>query len=53
MTQFSPSMKLVHQWGTSLSLEGEVGYSQSKNTGTTESKNRREYLYLGIRWDYR
>ena len=53
MTQFSPSMKLVHQWGTSLSLEGELGYSESKNTGTTESKNRREYLYLGIRWDYR
>jgi hypothetical protein len=53
MTQFSPSMKLVHQWGSSLSLEGEIGYSQSKNTGTTESKNTREYLYLGIRWDYR
>jgi hypothetical protein len=53
MTQFSPSMKLIHQWGSSLSLEGEVGYSDSKTTGTSESKNRREYLYLGIRWDYR
>lgn len=52
-TQFSPSMKLAYQWRSSLSFEGEVGYSQSKNTGTTESKNRREYLYLGIRWDYR
>jgi hypothetical protein len=53
MTQFSPSMKLVYQWRSSLSLEGEIGYSESKNTGTTESKNVREYLYLGIRWDYR
>lgn len=53
MTQFSPSMKLVYQWRSSLSLESEVGYSESKNTGTTESKNRREYLYLGLRWDYR
>lgn len=53
MTQFSPSIKLVHQWGSSLALEGEIGYSESKTTGTTESKNRREYLYLGIRWDYR
>ena len=52
-TQFSPSMKLVHQWGSSLSLEGEIGYSESKNTGVTTSKNRREYLYLGLRWDYR
>jgi hypothetical protein len=52
-TQFSPSMRLVHQWGSSLSLEGEIGYSDSKNTGTTASQNRREYLYLGIRWDYR
>ncbi len=53
MTQFSPSMKLVHQWGNSLSLEGEIGYSESKNTGATDSRNRREYLYLGVRWDYR
>ncbi|MGE5471740.1 MAG: tetratricopeptide repeat protein [Bacteroidota bacterium] len=51
--QFSPSMKLVHQWGSSLFLEGEVGYNESKNTGTMVSQNRREYLYLGIRWDYR
>lgn len=53
MNQFSPSMKLIHQWNTSLSLEGELGYSQSDTTGTAPSKNRREYLYLGIRWDYR
>ncbi|MFZ2266193.1 MAG: hypothetical protein WAV95_01310 [Azonexus sp.] len=53
LSQFSPSMKLIHQWGSSLSLEGEVGYSESETTGTTQSKNRREYLYVGIRWDYR
>ena len=53
LTQFSPSMKLIHQWGRSLSLEGELGYSESETTGTTQSKNRREYLYVGIRWDYR
>lgn len=52
-TQFSPSMKLVHQWGSSLSIEGEIGYSESKNSGVTTSKNRREYLYFGLRWDYR
>jgi len=53
MNQFSPSMKLIHQWSNSLSFEGELGYSQSDTTGTTTSKNQREYLYLGIRWDYR
>ncbi|WP_162888612.1 tol-pal system YbgF family protein [Dechloromonas sp. HYN0024] len=52
-TQFSPSVKLVHQWRPDLSIEGELGYSDSKNTGTTTSSNKREYLYLGIRWDYR
>jgi len=53
MNQFSPSMKLIHQWGSSLSFEGELGYSESETTGSAASKNRREYLYLGIRWDYR
>ncbi|MBS1159248.1 MAG: bamD [Proteobacteria bacterium] len=52
-TQFSPSVRLVYQWRSTLSLEGELGYSDSKNSGTTTSKNTRQYLYLGIRWDYR
>lgn len=51
--QFSPSLKLIHQWQHNLSFEGELGYSDSETTGTTPSKNRREYLYLGVRWDYR
>lgn len=51
-TQFSPSLKLVRQWN-SLYLEGEVGYNDSKNSGTTQSETKREYLYMGIRWDYR
>jgi hypothetical protein len=52
-TQFSPSVKLVHQWRNDLSIETEIGYNESRNSGTTTSTNKREYLYLGIRWDYR
>lgn len=52
-TNLSPSMKLAHQWRSSLYLEGEIGVSDQKNTGTNPSQNKREYLYLGMRWDYR
>jgi len=52
-SQFSPSLKLSHQWLTSLFVEGEVGINDSKTSGTTASQNRREYLYIGLRWDYR
>ena len=52
-TNLSPSLKLAHQWRSSLFLEGEIGVSDQKSTGTNSSQNKREYLYLGMRWDYR
>lgn len=52
-TDFSPSLKLGRQIGTGLFIEAEVGYNDSKRTGTTQSQTRREYLYVGARWDYR
>lgn len=52
-TNLSPSLKLAHQWRASLFLEGEIGYSDQKSSGTNQGQNRREYLYLGMRWDYR
>lgn len=50
--QFSPSLKLSHQWRNSLFVESEIGYNDSRNSGTFNSKVRREYLYVGLRWDY-
>ncbi len=52
-TDFSPSVKLAHQWRNSLFLETEVGMNDNRSTGATSSQFRREYLYVGIRWDYR
>lgn len=52
-TNLSPSLKLAHQWRASLFLEGEIGYSDQKSSGTNQGQNKREYLYLGMRWDYR
>jgi hypothetical protein len=52
-TDFSPSVKLAHQWRNSLFLETEVGMNNNRSTGATSSQFRREYLYVGIRWDYR
>lgn len=52
-TNLSPSLKLAHQWRASVFLEGEVGFSDQKSTGSNQGQNRREYLYLGLRWDYR
>lgn len=52
-SNLSPSLKLAHQWRSSLFLEGEIGFSDQKNTGTNQGQNKREYLYLGMRWDYR
>lgn len=52
-TDFSPSVKLAHQFRNSLFLETELGMNNNRSTGPTASQFRREYLYLGIRWDYR
>lgn len=52
-TDFSPSVKLAHQWKNSFFLETELGMNDNRSTGTSSSTFRREYLYVGIRWDYR
>ena len=52
-TSFSPSLKLGYQWRTTIFLECEVGETEQKNTGTNPGKNNREYVYVGLRWDYR
>lgn len=52
-TSFSPALKLGYQWRSSVFLEGEIGYSDQKTTGPNPGQNKREYLYLGLRWDYR
>lgn len=52
-TNFSPSLKLGYQWRSTVFIETEVGTSDQKTTGSSPSTNKREYLYLGMRWDYR
>ena len=52
-TNFTPSVKVGYQWRSSLSLESEVGFSDQKTTGINAGTNKREYLYLGLRWDFR
>lgn len=52
-TSLSPAMKLGYQWRSSLFLEGEIGYNDQKTTGPNAGQNKREYIYLGLRWDYR
>jgi hypothetical protein len=52
--RFSPSLKLSYQWRNSVYLEGEVGYEVSNATGTLQiSHSKREYMYVGVRWDFR
>ncbi|MBS1143452.1 MAG: bamD [Proteobacteria bacterium] len=52
-TNFSPSLKLGYQWRSAVFLETEIGTSDQRTTGTNPGTNKREYLYLGMRWDYR
>lgn len=50
--RFSPSLKLAYQWRTSLFLEGEVGHEVSNSTGPTrDDHSKRDYMYMGVRWD--
>lgn len=51
--QMSPSLKLAHQWRNSVFIETEIGYNDSKTTGSNASRVKREYLYVGLRYDYR
>lgn len=50
----SPSFKLSYQWGTSLFFEGEVGEEISNSSSVGFSDHiKRDYFYIGLRWDFR
>jgi hypothetical protein len=50
----SPSIKLAYQWRNQMYLESEVGRDVGKTTsGDTTTTSRRDYLYMGMRWDFR
>jgi hypothetical protein len=50
--RMSPSLKLAYQWRNSLYLEGEVGREVSNSSGPTRNdSSRRDYMYMGVRWD--
>lgn len=52
--RISPSMKLSWQWRASLYLEGEMGREVSNSSGPTRNDHsRRDYVYMGVRWDFR
>jgi hypothetical protein len=54
LKRFSPSLKLSYQWRNSLFVEGEVGMENSTTKGPLrDDKTNRQYMYLGLRWDYR
>lgn len=54
-TRSSPSVKLAYQWRSAMFLEAEIGRDMSKAIATdgTSSTVRRDYLYTGVRWDFR
>lgn len=52
--RISPSLKLSWQWRTSLFLEGEMGREVSNSSGPTSNDHtKRDYVYTGVRWDFR
>lgn len=54
LDRVSPSLKLSYQWQNSIYLEGEVGLETSNSTGPDRiEKSRREYMFVGLRWDFR
>ena len=54
MKRSNPSLKLSYQWRQSLFFEGEVGWEDSTTSGPTrDEKSKRDYMYFGMRWDYR
>lgn len=53
-TRLSPSLKIGYQWRNSLHWEGEIGREASKSSGPLRNDNiKRDYLFTGIRWDFR
>lgn len=54
LRRFNPSFKLSYQWQSSVFLEGEAGWENSTLTGLQrDEKTKRQYVYFGLRWDYR
>lgn len=50
--RLSPSLKVSWQWMNKLYLEAEGGYESSKSQAFgTQDKSRRDYMYMGLRWD--
>lgn len=50
--RLSPSLKLSWQWFNKLYLEIEGGYESSRSQAFgTNDKSRRDYMYMGMRWD--
>lgn len=51
-SRLSPSVKISWQWLTKLYLEAEGGYETShSNAFGIQDKSRRDYMYIGMRWD--
>lgn len=54
LSRINPSLRLSYQWQTSLFVEGEAGWESSVAQGPLrDDRTRRQYMYLGLRWDYR
>jgi hypothetical protein len=52
--RIAPSFKASWQWQNSLYLEGELGRETSKSFSEDRSdKTDRDYMYMGLRWDFR
>ncbi len=53
-TQIRPSLKLNYRWNDAVNLEGEAGIEQTKVSSAIQHDiTRRNYFYLGYRWDFR
>lgn len=54
LDRLSPSVKLSYQWQNSLYLESEIGLEKSNtNAADRVEKSRRDYIFVGLRWDFR
>jgi hypothetical protein len=52
--RLSPSFKLSYQWKNSWYIEGEIGEEISNSSTATVSDHvKRDYFYIGVRWEFR
>lgn len=52
--RLSSSLRISYQWQNSLYLEGEMGREISNSSGPTRDDHiKRDYVYTGLRWDFR